>query len=62
MYYEYDYDYEEYVCTQSCLDEDDVAKLAMDSRYKCPYYREGDNIPSCVNKSDIGPLSALQRV
>ena len=33
---------EEYVCTQSCLDEDDVAKLAMDSRYKCPYYREGD--------------------
>lgn len=41
MYYEYDYDYEEYVCTQSCLDEDDIAKLAMDSRYKCPYCREG---------------------
>ncbi len=42
MYYEYDYDYEEYCCTQSCLDEDDVAKLALDSRYVCPYYREGD--------------------
>ena len=42
MYYEYDYDYEEYYCTQSCLDEDDMAKMAEDSHYHCPYYREGN--------------------
>ena len=42
MYYEYDYDDEEYYCTQSCLDEDDIAKMAMDSHYHCPYYREGN--------------------
>ena len=42
MYYEYDYDYEEYYCTQSCLDEDDIARMAQDSHYHCPYYREGN--------------------
>ena len=42
MYYEYDFDYEEYCCSQSCLDEDDIAKMAMDSHYHCPYYREGN--------------------
>ncbi len=42
MYYEYDYDDEEYYCSQSCLDEDDIAKMAMDSHYHCPYYREGN--------------------
>ena len=42
MYYEYDYDLEEYYCSQSCLDEDDIAKMAMDSHYHCPYYREGN--------------------
>lgn len=42
MYFEYDEDYEEYYCSQSCLDEDDVARLAQDSHYRCPYYRQGN--------------------
>lgn len=42
MYFEYDYDYEEYCCTQSSLDEDDIAKMAIDSHYHCPYFRVGN--------------------
>lgn len=42
MYFEYDYDFEDYVCTQSCLDEDDYARMAEDKHYTCPYYRQGN--------------------
>lgn len=42
MYFEYDYDLEDYCCSQSCLDEDDVARMANDSHYHCPYYRQGN--------------------
>lgn len=42
MYLEYDDDFEDYVCTQSCLDEDDAARLGADPHYHCPYYRRGN--------------------
>ena len=42
MYFEYDEEYEEYYCTQSCLDEDDLARMAEDPRYVCPFYRVGN--------------------
>ena len=42
MYYEYDEEYEDYYCSQSCLDEDDLAKMAEDSRFVCPFYRVGN--------------------
>ena len=38
QWYDYDEEYEEYVCTQD-LDEDDMARvMAGGSRY-CPYYK-----------------------
>lgn len=40
MYYEYDDDYEGYVCTMS-FDEDETARLKS-TTYHCPYYRGGD--------------------
>jgi hypothetical protein len=42
MYYEYDEEYEEYYCTQTNFDEDDLAKMAEDPHYKCPFYRRGN--------------------
>ena len=37
--YRYDDDYEEYVCMEGSMDEDDFSRL-MDGRVKqCPYYR-----------------------
>lgn len=42
MYYEYDEEYEEYYCAQSNLDEDDCARMAEDSHYQCPFYRQGN--------------------
>ncbi len=42
MYYEYDEEYEEYYCSQSSLDEDDIAKMAEDPHYRCPFYRRGN--------------------
>ena len=42
MYFEYDEEYEEYYCTQSCMDEDDQARMAEDSRFVCPFYRTGN--------------------
>lgn len=40
-YYEYDEDYECYVCSVN-LDEDETARFLEDSFYDCPYYRLGD--------------------
>ncbi len=42
MYYEYDEEYEDYYCSQSCLDEDDLARIANDPHYSCPFYRVGN--------------------
>ncbi len=42
MYYEYDEEYEEYYCTQTNFDEDDLAKMAEDPHNKCPFYRRGN--------------------
>lgn len=41
MYYEYDEDYECYVCGVN-LDEDEMARFMEDRFYDCPYYRPGD--------------------
>lgn len=41
VYYEYDEEYEGYVCTMD-LDEDEMAHFMMDSHYSCPYYKFGD--------------------
>lgn len=41
-YYVYDEDYESYVCDIS-MDEDEYVRLVSDSRYECPYYRNGDD-------------------
>lgn len=41
MNYDYDEEYEEYVCLAN-MDEDDMARL-MSGHYKeCPFYRPGD--------------------
>ena len=40
-YFTYDEDYESYVCDID-MDEDEYARLASDSHYSCPYYRNGD--------------------
>jgi hypothetical protein len=41
MYYEYDEEYECYVCDMD-LDEDEMARFLQDRHYECPYYRFGD--------------------
>lgn len=41
MYYEYDEEYECYVCGVN-LDEDEMARFLEDKFYNCPYYRLGD--------------------
>lgn len=41
LYYIYDEDYEEYMCTMY-LDEDDIIRLQMRKNPTCPYYRNGD--------------------
>ena len=41
MYYEYDEDYECYVCEVN-LDEDEMARFMEDRFYDCPHYRLGD--------------------
>ncbi|MGN0165768.1 MAG: DUF6472 family protein [Lachnospiraceae bacterium] len=40
-YYAYDDDYECYCCDID-MDEDEYARIAGDSHYHCPYYRNGD--------------------
>ena len=41
MNYEYDEDYECYVCTQN-LDEDEMVRFVKGDIHECPYYRQGD--------------------
>ena len=41
MNYEYDDDYECYVCTQD-LDEDEMYRFLSDTFYQCPYYQLDD--------------------
>ena len=41
MYYEYDEDYESYLCGVN-MDEDEVIRMMGDRSYSCPYYRSGD--------------------
>lgn len=41
MNYEYDEEYECYVCEVS-LDEDEMVRFVSDTFYNCPYYRLGD--------------------
>ena len=40
-FYEYDEEYDYYVCSAS-LDEDEMARFLQDSHFQCPYYRLGD--------------------
>lgn len=41
MYFEYDEEYEEYVCGVN-MDEDEMVRFMEDRHYSCPYYRYGD--------------------
>lgn len=41
LYYEYDEDFDEYVCLAN-LDEDDMARLISGNYKECPFYRPGD--------------------
>ena len=41
MNYEYEEDYECYVCTQN-LDEDEMVRFVKGDFHECPYYRHGD--------------------
>lgn len=41
VYYEYDEDYECYVC-QMDLDEDEMYRFLTNTNQNCPYYKYGD--------------------
>ncbi len=41
QYYVYDEDMEEYICDMD-MDEDDYARIMMQSSSECPYWRNGD--------------------
>ncbi len=41
LYYEYDEEWEEYLCSMD-MDEDDLVRFLQDKRSVCPYYRAGD--------------------
>ncbi len=41
MYFEYDEEYEEYVCGVD-LDEDDMARFYQSKVKTCPFFRDGD--------------------
>ncbi len=41
MYYEYDDDYDCYIC-QMDLDEDEMARFLQRRNQNCPYFRFGD--------------------
>ena len=41
QYYVYDDDYQEYVCDMD-MDEDDYARIMLQSSKECPYWRNGD--------------------
>ena len=42
-FYEYDEEYDYYVCSAS-LDEDEMARFLQDSHFACPYYRLGEGV------------------
>jgi len=42
MYLEYDEEYEEYMCSLDCADEDDYADMIMSKGKMCPYFRRGN--------------------
>ena len=50
LYYEYDEDYECYVCDMD-LDEDEMYKFIKGSFNNCPYYKFGDEY-SIVRKQN----------
>jgi len=41
LYYIYDEDYEEYICSAD-MDEDDYARLMQSNSKQCPFWRNGD--------------------
>lgn len=41
LYYEYDEEYECYICLVN-LDEDEMARFLTGKHFFCPYYRFGD--------------------
>lgn len=41
VYYTYDEEYEEYICSAD-MDEDDLAHIALEGYRKCPFWRDGD--------------------
>ncbi len=41
MFYEYDDEYEEYICTMT-LDEDEMSRFMSGYHKKCPYFKNGD--------------------
>lgn len=41
VYYIYDEDYEEYICTMD-MDEDEFASLCRNDYKGCPYFRDND--------------------
>jgi len=41
VYYYYDEEYEEYICTMD-MDEDEYAKLASGRYEQCPFFRDND--------------------
>ena len=45
VFYDYDEDWEEYVCTVN-LDQDELARFLSDRQFSCPYYRYYDEYKS----------------
>ncbi len=45
LYYDYDAEYEEYVCTMS-FDEDDAVRYLAGKSQRCPYFRFYDEYKS----------------
>lgn len=41
VFYDYDEEYDEYYCSAD-MDEDDYARLMMDEKGQCPFWRDGD--------------------
>ena len=40
-YYDYDETYGDYICLME-IDQDDMARICMEAKGRCPYYRQGD--------------------
>lgn len=41
-YYDYDEEFDEYVCMMD-LDEDEVYRILSSAKNHCPFYRQGDD-------------------